>query len=99
MQKDSICELLYEGQLDLSRAAFVNNPQYTKACAEYYQSVDRLHETLNDEQKELYEDVSNKLVDREDSIIHRAFKLGMKFAIELLDELQDVPLDFKVDKT
>lgn len=43
MQKDSICELLYEGQLDLSRAAFVNNPQYTKACAEYYQSVDRLH--------------------------------------------------------
>lgn len=98
MQKESICELLYEGQLDLSRAAIINNPEYTKAYAEYCKSVDRLYDTLDDEQKKLYDDISNKLVDREDSLIYRAFRTGMKFAFELKDELQDIPLDFRAEQ-
>lgn len=97
MKKETICQLLYEGQLDFARGVINNNLQYTKSNAEYCKSVDELYKTLDDEQKELYNDISNKLVDREDSLIHRAFKLGLKFAIELLDELKDVPLDFKVD--
>lgn len=97
MQKESICELLYEGQLDLSQTAVINNPQYDEANISYRESLTALYDTFNNEQEKLFDDFTNKSVEKQDAMIYRAFKLGIKMAIEVLDDIRDIPLEVKTN--
>jgi len=94
MQKVSVSELLFEGKLDFAQLLFIDNPQYDEAKKQYNTSFDTLYETFNDEQKRLYDDFSNKAVAKQDAIIYRAFNIGIKFAMDMFDEIQKIPFDY-----
>lgn len=92
MQKETICEILYEGKFDPSQEATKNNPQYDEAKKQYGISFNALYDTFDNEQKKLYDDYLNKTIAIQDALVHRAFKVGIRLALDVFYEIKDIPL-------
>ncbi len=87
-----ILEDLYLGDIRPNERGFKHNSQYAKALDEVVKVGDTLTESLNEEQKKLFEDYMN--AQREVTVLTDcetfcyAFKLGAKIMLDVLTEGQ-----------
>ena len=87
-----ILEDLYLGDIRPNERGFKHNSQYAKALDEVVKVGDTLTESLNEEQKKLFEDYMN--AQREVTVLTEcetfcyAFKLGAKIMLDVLTEGQ-----------
>ena len=84
----TVLENLYNGNINPSDTKWLkNNPEYTKSLENVCKSRQKLTDTLNDEQKALFENYvinADKLsVITEEAIFKEAFSLAIKIMTEI----------------
>lgn len=87
----SLLDALFQGAFAPVESMTYNNPEYDKASEVFSQSEKELINTLNDEQRELYDTAYGKLMSQQTALINRAFAMGVKYCIDIMEELKNIP--------
>ena len=91
-KSSELIKALFEGYFAPVEVMTQNNPEYDAASKAMNVSEDKLRNTFSKEQEELFEEFHSDLLAQEDTLIVRAFGLGLKTAMLLQNELKDIPL-------
>lgn len=91
-KSSELIKALFEGYFAPVEVMTQNNPEYDAASTAVNVSEDKLRNTLFKEQEELFEEFHSDLLAQEDTLIVRAYGMGLKTALLLQNELKGIPL-------
>lgn len=88
--KQSFCSDVFNGRLFPFEMICKNNEEFEKAREKHKEAENRLFDALNQEQTLLYEKAQDCYTGCINSQIEQAFKMGLKYAFEMLKDLKDI---------
>jgi len=83
----SVIEELYYGNISFDNKDYSKDSSFVKAAQLKKESYDKLEETLNDSEKELFEKFSNAQGEIESIVRYDSFTYALKFGILLMMEV------------
>ncbi len=92
IKSTELIKALFEGYFAPVEVMVQNNPEYAAAGKVVNESEEKLRNTFSGEQETLFEKFHSDLLAQEDTLIVRAFGMGLKTAMLLHKELKNIPL-------
>ena len=99
MKNESIGLLddIFNGQYSPIEVITYDYPEYEKATKILIDSEAELLKTFNEKQNELFETYHNDLMSKQTALMNRAFAMGVKFGLQMSEELKSLPSVSRLD--
>lgn len=97
-ESTSLLDDIFNGQYSPIEIITYDYPEYDKATKILIESESELIKTFNEKQNELYETYHNDMMSKQTSLINRAFAMGVKFGLQMSEELENLPSASRLDR-
>ncbi len=97
-ESTSLLDNIFNGQYSPIEVITHNYPEYEEAMKVLIDSESELIKTFNEKQNEMYETYHNDLMSKQNALINRAFAMGVKFGLQMSEELKNIPSASRLDR-